>query len=404
MEPSTGKLFSNLSLGEKLIVFTLSLVVAIGAISFLVYETTKAAVTIVVDGEEVKVKTHADTVADLFLEHDYEVNEHDKVTPALDSKITGNMVVEWKKANLVFFHHNGLGSEVWTTATNVSEFIEMHDIPYVKEHDELNHDLQDEIESEMRIMLESAFTVTLNSDGEQQQVITTSTTVADFLERETIVLGELDRVEPPKDALLNGEMEVKVVRVKKVTDVVEESVSYATVTRKDNSLQSGKEKVVQSGTAGLLEKHYEVILEDGKEVSRKLIKTDTVRESKDRIVAVGTRVATPTVSRGSSPAPSGEIKGRTLTVTATAYTAKCNGCSGITATGINLNNNRNAKVIAVDPSVIPLGTRVHVEGYGTAIAGDTGGAIRGHKIDVHMPTKSDAFAWGTRRVKITILQ
>ncbi|GAE94394.1 cell wall-binding protein [Gracilibacillus boraciitolerans JCM 21714] len=96
--------------------------------------------------------------------------------------------------------------------------------------------------------------------------------------------------------------------------------------------------------------------------------------------------------------------GETLTMTATAYTAKCNGCSGITATGINLLENPNMKVIAVDPNVIPLGTRVHVEGYGEAIAGDTGGAINGNKIDLHVPTKDEAYSWGgVRTVNVTIL-
>lgn len=98
-----------------------------------------------------------------------------------------------------------------------------------------------------------------------------------------------------------------------------------------------------------------------------------------------------------------EQAGETITVTATAYTAECEGCSGITATGINLNEDRNKKVIAVDPSVIPLGTRVHVEGYGEAIAGDTGGAIKGNKIDIHVPTKDEAFQWGVRTVDVTIL-
>ncbi|GEN32168.1 3D (Asp-Asp-Asp) domain-containing protein [Cerasibacillus quisquiliarum] len=96
-------------------------------------------------------------------------------------------------------------------------------------------------------------------------------------------------------------------------------------------------------------------------------------------------------------------EGKTLTVTATAYTAQCKGCSGVTATGINLNHDRNKKVIAVDPNVIPLGSRVHVEGYGYAIAGDTGGAIKGNKIDIHVPTKQEAKKWGVRTVKVTVL-
>lgn len=93
-----------------------------------------------------------------------------------------------------------------------------------------------------------------------------------------------------------------------------------------------------------------------------------------------------------------------FTVTATAYTAYCNGCSGITKTGINLRENSSLKVIAVDPNVIKLGTKVFVEGYGYAVAGDTGGAIKGHKIDVFIPTKSEAFKWGRKTVKISIIE
>ncbi len=402
MEPSIGKLFSNLSFGKKLIMSILSLILIIGVLSFTIYETTKATVTILVDGEEMQVKTHAATVADLFLEHDLIVNEHDDVTPSLEASVTGNMQIEWTKAKLVYLQKDGLEREVWTTATSVSELLETQHIVF-NEHDKISPNLDSQIASEMKVLFESAFEVKVISDGEEREVWTTSTTVADFLDRETIVLGELDRVEPAKDTLLNEAMEVNVIRVEKVTDVVEEKVAFATVTRKDNSLQSGREKVVQSGESGVVERYYEVIFENGQEVSRELVKTTTVKESKDRVVAVGTRVATPTVSRGSSPTSSNASGGKTITVTATAYTAGCNGCSGITATGINLNNNRNAKVIAVDPNVIPLGTRVHVEGYGNAIAGDTGGAIVGNKIDVHVPTKSEAFAWGRRTVKVTFL-
>ncbi|WP_203363324.1 3D domain-containing protein [Bacillus sp. REN10] len=102
-------------------------------------------------------------------------------------------------------------------------------------------------------------------------------------------------------------------------------------------------------------------------------------------------------------ASASNVQGRTMTVTATAYSADCNGCSGITATGMDIGSNRNAKVIAVDPSVIPLGSKVYVEGYGTAVAADTGGAIKGNKIDLHMPSEEAAYSWGVRTVNITIL-
>lgn len=92
-----------------------------------------------------------------------------------------------------------------------------------------------------------------------------------------------------------------------------------------------------------------------------------------------------------------------ITVEATAYTANCTGCSGITKTGVNLKANPNAKVIAVDPTVIPLGSNVYVEGYGYATAEDIGGAIKGNRIDVFIPTQSGALQWGRKQVKVTIL-
>ncbi|MED4262946.1 LysM peptidoglycan-binding and 3D domain-containing protein [Priestia megaterium] len=119
--------------------------------------------------------------------------------------------------------------------------------------------------------------------------------------------------------------------------------------------------------------------------------------------------STPSTSTPSTstpaPAPAQESKSvsKEITVEATAYTAYCAGCSGITATGIDLRSNPNRKVIAVDPRVIPLGSRVYVEGYGEAIAGDTGGAIKGTRVDLFMASQSSALNWGRKTVKLQIL-
>ncbi|PEV08098.1 enterotoxin [Bacillus thuringiensis] len=99
---------------------------------------------------------------------------------------------------------------------------------------------------------------------------------------------------------------------------------------------------------------------------------------------------------------------RELTVVATAYTADPseNGTYGgrvLTAMGHNLTANPNMRIIAVDPKVIPLGSKVWVEGYGEAIAGDTGSAIKGNRIDVLMGSKSKAMNWGRQTVKVKIL-
>lgn len=91
-----------------------------------------------------------------------------------------------------------------------------------------------------------------------------------------------------------------------------------------------------------------------------------------------------------------------FTVEATAYTP-LESPGGITAAGYNIRKNPNMKLIAVDPKVIPLGKKVWVEGYGEAIAGDTGGAIKGNKIDVLFPTVNQALQWGRKNVKVRIL-
>ncbi|MDQ0352168.1 3D (Asp-Asp-Asp) domain-containing protein [Alkalibacillus filiformis] len=93
----------------------------------------------------------------------------------------------------------------------------------------------------------------------------------------------------------------------------------------------------------------------------------------------------------------------TMYMTATAYTAYCEGCSGTTYTGINLRENPDQKVIAVDPDVIPLGSTVWVEGYGTAVAGDIGGAIKGDRIDLFIPDEAEAKRYGVRQVRVEII-
>lgn len=95
-------------------------------------------------------------------------------------------------------------------------------------------------------------------------------------------------------------------------------------------------------------------------------------------------------------------KEKVYRMVATAYTAYCKGCSGITKTGINLRKNPDAKVVAVDPKVIPLGSKVWVEGYGNAVAGDIGSAIKGKKIDIYVKNKKTAYQWGRRTVTVKV--
>lgn len=105
------------------------------------------------------------------------------------------------------------------------------------------------------------------------------------------------------------------------------------------------------------------------------------------------RLAARVPTRSSRPAAPPVSGGQTLTVVATGYALP-----GRTATGVAV----GWGVVAVDPSVIPLGTRMTIPGYGAGVAADTGGAVVGAHIDLWFPTRAEALAWGSRTVTITL--
>ncbi|MCA1029132.1 G5 and 3D domain-containing protein [Cytobacillus kochii] len=388
---------------KKWAVIFASLIVTITASGFLIFEMTKKTVALTLDGEEQTINTHAKTIQEIFDEMDIGLRSEDYVYPSVDKAVKDNMEVVWNPAVQVKITDKKDSEVIWTTADTVQELIDEENIELSK-HDVIKPKLGDKITGKMDIKIDRAFKIELadGANDKTEEVWSTSTTVADFLSQQDIKLGKLDRVEPKLDETVKENDVIKVIRVEKVTDVVEEPIEYAVVTKKDDSLKKGSEKVLEKGQDGLLKKEFEITRENGKEISRKLLSEEKVKESKDHIVAVGTKVSQP-VTKVASRGETNESSGKEMYVSSTAYTAGCNGCSGVTATGLDLKANPGAKVIAVDPSVIPLGTKVYVEGYGYAVASDTGSAIKGNKIDVFFSSKSDAYRWGRKQVKIRVL-
>ena len=126
---------------------------------------------------------------------------------------------------------------------------------------------------------------------------------------------------------------------------------------------------------------------------KELVKQQKKEESKK------TSNTSATVSKGTK---------ETISAVATAYTAYCKGCSGKTANGTDLRANPDAKIIAVDPRVIPLNSKVEVvhkgKSLGVFTAGDTGGVIKGNKIDIFIPSESKALEWGRQSVTLNVLK
>ncbi|ANU14673.1 cell wall-binding protein [Planococcus halocryophilus Or1] len=439
MTNQTNSANSTKSFKGKSLAVTIATVLLFAAVlTFAIYEGTKNTVTVTANGEQEQVRTHAETVGAFLEEQDIKPGEHDFVSHSSETAINEDMTLEWDAAEQYAVTVDGEATSAWTTKNTVSEILATANIELTK-HDKVTPALDAQVDENTKISVEKAYEVTIQDGLEEKKVWSTSKTVANFLKENKITLGKLDRVETEMDALVLPNSQVKVVRVEKLTDVVEDSVKYAVETKKDETLLKGSEKVVQKGQNGLVEKTYEIVKENGKEVKRNLKNEKIVKEPTKQVTAVGTKTVVASVSRGAQketiktastekaatptaavttakatpkatpvkatpaaaePEPTG---GKEFYVSATAYTASCTGCSGITATGINLKTNPGLKVIAVDPSVIPLGSKVWVEGYGNAIAGDTGGAIKGNKIDLFMANRSDALSFGRKQVKVRIL-
>ncbi|MEK3951898.1 Uncharacterized conserved protein YabE, contains G5 and tandem DUF348 domains [Psychrobacillus psychrotolerans] len=394
-------LFFNSLRSKQTLVSIVSLLLFLAVISFVLFEGTKKTVALTVDGKQQEILTHANTVGELLKDHKIVVANEDFLHPSVNTSIENNLSIEWEQARQIKISVDGEIQTLTTTEDLVSEILAKANVA-VTEHDAITPAADAEVGPDNNIAIEKAFEITLLDGGEEKKVRSTSTTVADFLKQQNIQLSEFDRVEQKMDESIVPNSIIQVVRVEKVTDVVEEATNFAVETKKEDSLLKGKEKVVQQGVNGTVSRTYEVVKENGKEISRNMMSEKIIKEPTKKVVAVGTKVMTASVSRGtnSAAAPSG---GKEFYVTATAYTAYCNGCSGVTATGMNLKTNPNLKVIAVDPSVIPLGSKVWVEGYGHAVAGDTGGAIKGNKIDLFMASKSQAYDFGRKKVRVKVL-
>ncbi|MFH0069963.1 ubiquitin-like domain-containing protein [Peribacillus sp. NPDC056705] len=370
------------------------------ALGILIYQGTKDTVTIMLDGKKEVVRTHAATVNDMLEDLEITVKAADYVHPSRTTKVDDDLEVVWKPAQKIVMVQDGKTKDVWSTADTVDELLKDQNLS-VKEQDKITPSKNTKLKANMEVAIDKAFSLKLVVGGDEKQVWSTSATVADFLKQQGVKLNDLDRVEPELTEKVEAENTVNVVRIEKVTDVVEEPVDFAVITKKDDSLSKGKEKIVTEGKDGLISKEYEVIKENGKEVKRELLSEKVVNKKQDKVVTVGTRTTVAQASRGVTNVSSSS--GKEIYVSSTAYTASCKGCSGVTSTGVDLKSNPGAKIIAVDPNVIPMGSKVYVDGYGYAVAADKGGAIKGNRIDVFFSSKNDAYRWGVKRVKIRVL-
>ncbi|MBC6316159.1 G5 and 3D domain-containing protein [Listeria grandensis] len=388
-------------------------VIVIALVFYFVFEGTKNDITIVKAGEVTKVSTHAKTVGEVLNDEGVKIGKHDELSYSKNTAIKDGMKIAYIPAKQVTINDEGKEANVWTTKDTVAEVLKDENIT-TRPQDALNVSLDDKVAANMEVKIDRAVALAIQNGAKKEVMWTTKDTVAALLAEKNIKLDAHDKVLPAKTAKLAENMTVIVTYVDKKTDEKKSKVGFKTVVKEDASLDKGVEKVVQEGKAGEKVAKYNVVLENGKEKQRKLLAEQVIAKPEDKIVVRGTKEEAVVTAISNSPAPSKKATnsssstskvsskpasgGKTFTMESTAYSG-----GGTTATGINLTANPDLKVVAVDPSVIPLGSRVYVSGYGEAIAGDTGGAIKGNIVDVYFPNESQCYTWGRRQVTVTVL-
>lgn len=274
--------------------------------------------------------------------------------------------------------------------------------------DKIQPSIDSNVKNGDKIYIKRAVNVDIAVDGEERKIATTEESVEKLLLSQGITLSEKDKVIPAVSENITDGMKVEITRVNHKILKETKFIDFSTEVRKDNDLEIGKSKVLQEGVPGEREISINVIYENGKEVAREVIGESVTKEPVNKVLAQG-NMRLLTYSRGGTP----EAYTSVIKMRATAYDPVSSGSKKrpgqgnveYTATGTVAKRNPGGySTIAVDPRVIPLGTKVYVEGYGFAIAEDTGGAIKGSKIDVYFNSYNESINWGVKSVNVYILK
>jgi len=360
-----------------------------------------------VDGETVERYTHSKTVGDFLLETGVALGPHDQVTidgmevdleaPLSSRPMSVPRGVGKGKAMPLSLHplsapriaiHRSLSLQLFddgvlttlsTVAPTVGQALQENGI-LIYLGDRVKPGLGTPLSTGMRVYIERAKPLTILVDGRRIVTRTQMERVKEALEQEGITLGVRDHTIPDELTPLTDNMAVQVVRVREEFAIEEESIPFETVWRADPELEIDHRRLAQKGEEGLKRWLIHIRYENGQEKERVVINEWVAKEPTTKVIAYGTKIVVREMET-----PEGPIRyWRKIRMLATSYTAATSGKSrdhpryGMTSLGWKATKG----VIAVDPRVISLGTKMYVPGYGFGTAADTGGAVKGRHIDL----------------------
>ena len=248
--------------------------------------------------------------------------------------------------------------------------------------------------------------------GEEMEAAAGEMTVGQLLHSLNLAIDPEDTVNWDLEAPVTGDMEIRVDKIHRETQVYTRSEPHEIHYCDSSELEQGKEEVLRRGVSGELLCTAQVTYVNGEETERRVLEEKMVIHPVAEVIARGTkepeeRPEEPIIGDGYIILPTGEVLTYTRkdTVRATAYTHTDKGCDTITATGSTVRKG----TVAVDPRFIPYGTRMFIVSndgevvYGLCAAEDCGGAIKRDRVDLYFPTYQECMDFGRRTCTIYFL-
>lgn len=295
---------------------------------------------------------------------------------------------------------------VWTFKSTVGELLDKEEIAF-PEGGYMNLKSSDRLEDNTTIIIKTPKTYSLKLAEKVFEVESTENKVGEVLKDLNIELSDNDYTIPDINKKVNPLDNIEVVKMEETVATIKDEIPFENIQRKTNKLAKGTTQVLQDGHNGVKEIKIKKTIKNGKLIDEKIVEEEILTKPIAKIVEVGTKDMY-IASRGNF-----RFK-NSFTVTATAYDLSYASCGkypgekgyGITASGTKA----RPGTVSVDPRIIPLGTELYVESiddtpdYGFAIAEDTGGAIKGNRIDLFFTSGKACRQFGRRKVKVYILE
>ena len=342
-------------------------------------------VTLTADGRDRRLRTHAVTVGDLLAEAGVPPGPGDEIwlngaQSSAAAPLGVDSAIRLRRAHTVTIRSGSGRQTLHTTDETVGELLQHQGIALFPE-DRVSPALDERLQEGITIAIERSLPVKFEVDGRTLPARTLSKTVAEALTEAGLALVGQDVVRPALTAPIRSAMTIRITRVREAIEVESEETPFVTIWVADPELEIDHTRLAQQGQEGMFKRRYRVRYENGQEVERTLEDAWQEQEPITKTLAYGTKIVVRTLELADGTTVEYWRKMRVYT---TSYTAASCGKPrthpryGYTRLGWWLTKG----VVATDPTVIPLKTKLYVPGYGLARAGDTGGGVKGKFVDL----------------------